>query len=563
MDPGSRFHAPREDDGGRGPRAALAAGGAGHLAARAALKTLRSILFTCSNRPVPSALLWLLVVLALAAALHRDAFFSRPAWPNDGHAALSLHLAVADAQCGKKGRVSSGFDLAGAIAKDRRLVRVPLPDVIREVAGSLDVYCASVDREALNNENSLMLVMTWALKIAPRLSPGGLARVFGAIRFGLIAVFGFAMLLSGASVVLVLAAMLIATDVLQDLRHFQYTIYPFLAPIILGLAGLYVTLVRFALRPGARDQGPGTRKGRFRPPARGPRALAWWQALLSTGLGLLTAFFANMRSSHLPVYVLFFLAYAVIVAKRDAARSIGRAALTAIACFALGYAAFTWLLIRPLTPSGPHSNMAHHVIAHPLVLALAVPPNDLSRREGIVWSDEAGLALARREIPDATYLGPDYERALFRYYRRLWREHPGEMIGIYWSKLAMAGKGMLAESGSETEQQSTARALSLPGVRPNGVWLMLLYVGALAAAFMIYRRRDALLGLLFALLAAAAVALMIEAAIIMPTFRLMYHAYLLIVTALLALAAAQCAADALSARTQTRVFTESQSSVSD
>ena len=475
----------------------------------------------------------------MAAAVHRDAFFSRPAWPNDGHAALSLHLAVADAYCGKKGRVSTGYDLAGAIGKDRRLVRVPLPDIMRQAAGTVDAYCASVDREALNNENSLMLVMTWALKIAPQLSPGGLARVFGAIRFALIALLGFAILLSGGSVMLAAAAILICTDVLQDLRHFQYTIYPFLAPVLLGLAGLYVILVRHAPR------------------------LIRYQALLSIGLGVLTAFFGNMRSSHLPIYLLFFLVYAIVVARRDRARSGLRASLTAAACFAAGYAAFGWLLIRPLIPSGPHSNRTHHVIAHPLVLGLAVPPNDLSRREGIVWHDDAGLALARREIPDATYLGPDYEVALFRYYRRLWREHPAEMAGIYWSKLRSAGTGMLAEPGSETEYQSIARMLAFPGMRPDGVLLMLLYAAILATAARTHRTSGTPLGLLFALLAVAAIAILSEAAIITPAFRLMYHAYLLIFTALVPLIAVQAAADRLSVRAQTRRFTESQSSVSD
>ena len=127
-----------------------------------------------------------------------------------------------------------------------------------------------------------------------------------------------------------LAAILICADVLQDLRHSQYTIYPFLAPIILGLAGIYVTLARYA-----------------------PRS-ARLQALLSIALGLLTAFFANMRSSHLPVYVLFFLVYAVILARRETARSRVRVSLIAIACFAAGYTAFGWLVIRPLIPTGPH-----------------------------------------------------------------------------------------------------------------------------------------------------------------------------------------------------------------
>ena len=278
---------------------------------------------------------------------------------------------------------------------------------------------------------------------------------------------------------------------------------------------------------------------------------------MSVGLGVITAFCANVRSSHLPIYVLFFLVYAALNARVPARRSAPGFFLAVGACFAMGYAAFNWLLIRPLIPTGPHTNMAHHVVAHPLVLGLAVPPSDLSRREGIVWSDEAGLVLARRMIPDATYLGPDYERALFQYYRGLWRQYPGEMTRIYWSKLAMAANGMFAEPGGETESQSTARMLALPRVRPNGIWLMLLYVGVLLKSARSYRRHDRLLGLLFSLLSVAAIALLAEAAIIAPVFRLMYHAYLLIYTALVALIVLQAGADRLSGRMQNRAFTKS------
>ena len=173
-----------------------------------------------------------------------------------------------------------------------------------------------------------------------------------------------------------------------------------------------------------------------------------------------------------------------------------------------------------------------------------------------MWSDEAGLALARRMIPDATYLGPDYERALFRYYWSLWRQYPGEMIGIYWSKLAMAGRGMFAEPGGETEHQSTARVLALPGVRPNGIVLLLVYAAALAKSAWSYRRHGRPLGLLLSLLSVAAIALIAEAVAVVPVFALMYHAYLLIYTALLALWAAQNAADAMSGWAQTRRFTD-------
>ena len=187
----------------------------------------------------------------------------------------------------------------------------------------MEAYCASVERELLNNENSLMLVMTWALKIDPQLSPGGLARALGALRLLLIALFVYAILVSGASVLFAAAAMLVCADVLQDLRHFQYTVYPFLAPILLGLAGLYMILLRYS-RVRVRVQLP-----------------------LSVGLGVITAFFANMRSSHLPIYALFFVIYAALLARRQPPRPATSTLFPAVACFVIGYAAFNWLLIRP------------------------------------------------------------------------------------------------------------------------------------------------------------------------------------------------------------------------
>jgi hypothetical protein len=242
-----------------------------------------------------------------------------------------------------------------------------------------------------------------------------------------------------------------------------------------------------------------------------------------------------MRSSHLPLYTLFFFIYVWVLVRREPRPSLSFS-LATLACFAVGYASFGWMLIRPLIPDGPHTNRTYHVVAHPLVLGLALPPSDLSRREGIVWNDDAGLALARRMIPEATYLGPDYERALFRYYRSLWRKYPGEMIRIYWSKLAMAGRGMF------------------PVAWLNGIVLMVLYIGALVISFWVWRRHRRVLFLLFALLSLAAVALMLEAVAVVPDFRIMYQAYLLIYTELLVVFALQALADVMSGRVQNRRF---------
>jgi hypothetical protein len=83
------------------------------------------------------------------------------------------------------------------------------------------------------------------------------------------------------------------------------------------------------------------------------------------------------------------------------------------------------------------------------------PTTALARREGIKWRDSAGDALARRVDPSATYLGPSYERALFRYYWSLWLRAPAEMAALYVWKFDIAGYNLvrpcrktLARSGS-------------------------------------------------------------------------------------------------------------------
>lgn len=83
-------------------------------------------------------------------------------------------------------------------------------------------------------------------------------------------------------------------------------------------------------------------------------------------------------------------------------------------------------------------NYAYHAIAHPLVLALGVPENTLSRREGIVWNDSIGLKLAKKIDPQTTYLDKSYEKALFIYYMNLWKGYPKEMLNIYSQKWKMA-----------------------------------------------------------------------------------------------------------------------------
>jgi hypothetical protein len=68
---------------------------------------------------------------------------------------------------------------------------------------------------------------------------------------------------------------------------------------------------------------------------------------------------------------------------------------------------------------------------------------------------------------------------------------------------------------------------------------------------------------LFVFLSAAAIALLAEAAIIIPVFRLVYHAYLLIFSAMVALMVPQLLAEALSAQAEKRIGTKSHAPATD
>ncbi len=448
-----------------------------------------------------------------------------------GHGIPSLNLAIGRAYCGATSSMSA-YPVANKIAESPADDGLPIRELtIFWAGGSLDAYCASL-APFTNNENSLMLLESVMLRLGRRVSMIDLGSRFRLLRLALLTLFCIALLREGASLALATGLVLVALDLQRLLEPGQsFAEYSFVLPFVLAGIGLYSL--------GRRAVGASVVK----------------VAILGAVMGWLGAFIVNLRSTYLPmVWAMQAIFMASVLWRDRAAPSSDRRRLFAAlaAPFVVAYVAFQALFIWSMPTSGV--NYTYHTIAHPLVLGLAVPRNRLAESEGIEWLDKAGVPLAQRMDPSATYLGPTYEHALFAYYFKLWREHPYEMLDIYRAKAMLAGTGIIKSdrSGRSWGQQINATpgaivgvSMTALGVLRNGVAIFLALVTALGVLLWLAVIRGRPLALPFAMVVLVASMVLIEAIVIMPEFRLMYQAPLVLGMAALPMLAAQAALDGL------------------
>jgi hypothetical protein len=198
----------------------------------------------------------------------------------------------------------------------------------------------------------------------------------------------------------------------------------------------------------------------------------------------------------------------------------------ALAGFAVGVAILHVICTRPITRLGIAHNRVYHVIGHPLVLGLAIPENELSKREGIEWNDAIGGNLARRVDPNATYLGPTYEQAMLTYYWGLWKRYPREMVSTYLTKWRVSSTGSLGFVYSNMTRPS--KLLFLPEVLlSSGIDFTGVAVALILAAVYMARQFRASTGMMMAAIGVTVFLLTLESAVIMSGFYITYHNALL------------------------------------
>ena len=446
-----------------------------------------------------------LIVAASAMTLERDVITRKQPFTTDGHAITTLEVALNASVCGKPSTYGARFHPAYFMSRNAWASYVPARQIMATVAGSMGAYCADMTVPYINEDNSLGLLEEIVLDVRPNVSADELGRFLLLVRVGLVVAVGALFLSLGASVAFCLVMTVEALEVSKALLSAGsgFSTNPFFFVLVLVNAAVVYAALRLT----------GTRR----------LSLAVAGGLLS---GFVAAASVNMRSSYLPVYLAFQLCYCWAVWRSGGRRPTPAVTVSVVAlAFAAGYLLFQYPFVTRRAPAAAAIQYTYHTVSHPLVLALAIPPNDLAKREGIEWLDEVGTTLAQRVDPATSYLGPGYERALFTYYRSLWRRYPREMLGIYVAKLRLAGADMLEKARSSGHW--TKLALWPLTWIANGLYLGGVYALSTVIAFVVYRRRGSGLAFCIGLLCVAGVLMYLESAFIMPLYYVMYHNYLL------------------------------------
>ena len=430
---------------------------------------------------------------------------------DDHHSVRSLELATNWVVCGKYSVAFPGGSY-GVFLMAPGSQELRLRDVPALISGSNERYCSLADEPWRNNENSLMLTMAMILFMHRDATLADVGHALRWIRFALVIGVAIVMLRCGVSFWLALGfayASVIVMAAVEELRF--YSVYPFLPVLLTGFVGVLVLLLD------------------LRSQASLPRAGA--SAAL---VGFIAAIAANFRSSYLPVLLACFILWILLGAREWGSGGSTRwrglqiaGGLLQIAGFAVGFALFQIVFIRPIDRLPTSRSASYHVIAHPLVLGLANPPNKFARDQGIEWDDRVGLDIARRIDPRVGEINKQYEAALFTYYEGLWRDHPREMAKLYWSKLALAGADIPKYSVEPVAGLFFKVALWPLSLVPHGAGRVLL-LAALSVASLALRRGTVAARGLVAFTAVTLLLLTLETALILTYFYITHEAAILL-----------------------------------
>jgi len=449
-----------------------------------------------------------------------------------GHALIALRMAFNWAHCGAYSRLSTSYDTAlSAALQPPHDSDLPIAAAVVEAAGSIEEYCATVTMPFQNNENGTMIIMAGYMSLLPDLSMRSLGILWIWQTVPLLLVFCVALVATGQSLLFVLASFWIAISLIVAMApSVLYSNYMLVPVFALALVGVLSLAVQYEIHRSA------------------------WRLLpLMLAVGAFVGFIAVLRTNYGLLCLLLVLAFLCFVSKELHPRRGVAATVVVLAalCLVAGQRTAIRLVDGPILAMDLTYNRVHHVIGHPLVLAVGWLQSPLAEREGIRWDDSVGLPLAQRIEPDATYLGPKYEKALLTYYAKLWIFHPGEMLEIYLAKWHVSVKGSLHTLHKAVGR--FARALAAPDVMArDGVVWSFFALGAMAALWRWRSRLQPGAAIGAFLLLFVGWLLGVEQTILVPFTTLAYHALLAFVVCLVGMLIYQAVANLLVSTASTR-----------
>ena len=488
------------------------------------------------NRGWLRSLTYFLPIALITLLSHRDIFTGTKPATGTAHPEQSINMAMNAAYCGKPSLWSSRYSPQVFLTTRPDLMSAPLRNVIAAMAGSVDAYCQTANEPVVVSENSLFWLTRLALWQNVHLTADQLGDFLGAIRIAMVLVFGFALLRTGSSVLFTLAAVIIGAGILRSLGV-RDSIYPFVTCMPLMAAGLY----------GMAMSSPAIRRGGV------------WSVLFALAMGIVTAFCASMRTTHLYMLGAMFLIYlAMLFTGRDRARetpAVVKGLTAAAASFVVGYVAYLSVFIYPLRISdNPNvSNYVYHTFMHQVVLGLAVPDNAFAKSQGVAWDDMVGFGIAKRMDPKVTYYGPTYEGALLKFYTGLWRDHPREMLGVYALKMRSNGDEVFLSAAGVGERYYIPRIFGETMHKiTNGFAIMAIVIAAFLAAMWRYLKTGRTRVLVIGMVALAALTSMGEGFLTYSIFVGIYYSIVLYFMFFLAFVLIQAAVDAAAAKASSR-----------
>ena len=420
------------------------------------------------------------------------------------HALLSIDIAISRAYCDSPSKISTLIRVPYEARDHAALRSSSVRSVLLDRGATMDRFCRSVGSPIINNENALMWIESMMFRLAPDLSLDRLAIWLHRLHLAGIAVLGLVSMRLGAGMVVPMSTVFVALVVLDRLDALAITAYP------LDFVWLLVNASMSALIASG---GP-SRRGRL-------------VVVVALMVGAFAGFGGNLRTSHWPIYAALPVLSMAWAERQTAPVRVLVPRLTAVlVAFVLGYSGFQQFAITRHLPGGM-AESAHHTTWHSTVIGLAIPANELSRREGIEWSDDSALRLARRIDPGVQYISTDYERVLKGYYFDLWRRDRSAMVAVYLLKLRTAGSQMVdvLRGSSGADAGWMWWTLRPADALPNGLFVLATYI-LIAVAGAVVARSGRASGWLLLSLSATAVVVHLESVAITTLYVAHYHAYL-------------------------------------